>query len=137
MKRKKEKSIEADVVIPNNLANPLEEYEIEVAWILAKHYNCAVRFLVAIDGYMVKTPDMVMRGVMWEMKSPCGNSKTTISNNLKNAKKQSASIIFDNRRMKMSDPKIQADLMRELVKRKYISRLIMITKDEKVVEIRM
>ncbi|MDR1357860.1 MAG: hypothetical protein LBJ48_00690 [Coriobacteriales bacterium] len=89
-----------------------------------------------LDGYKRKTPDFVMMAVEWEMKSPIGRSKTTISNNLITAKLQSPNIVFDTRRTKIPDNKIERELSRFLTQRKSIYRIIMITKDKKVVEIR-
>ena len=55
-----------------------------------------------------------MQGLLWELKSPIGNSKTTISNNLINAKQQSPNIIFDARRTKLADTKIEKELAKML-----------------------
>jgi hypothetical protein len=33
-----------------------------------------------VDDYKRKTPDIVMQGIEWEMKSPSGKSKNTIGN---------------------------------------------------------
>jgi hypothetical protein len=126
----------AQVIISNSIMPPPEEHEVSAAWILARHYNCSVEFLKPLDGYKRKTPDFVMMAVEWEMKSPIGRSKTTISNNLITAKLQSPNIVFDTRRTKIPDNKIERELSRFLTQRKSIYRIIMITKDKKVVEIR-
>jgi len=132
MKKKQDK---AEVIISESIQPPPEPHEVSAAWILARHYNCIIEFLKPLDGYKHKTPDFVMMALLWEVKSPTGKSKTTISNNLINAKLQSPNIVFDARRTKISDDRICAELQKHLVKRRSIYRLLMITKDEIVVEI--
>jgi hypothetical protein len=76
-----------------------------------------------------------MNALEWELKSPIGHSKTTISNNLANAKLQSPNVVFDSRRTKLPDEKIISELVKQLKKRKSLYRIIVITKDENIVEI--
>jgi hypothetical protein len=92
-KKRNEILSNAKVIIPGNLENLPEQHETDAAWILAKYFDCEVEFLKASKGYMVKTPDMKMNGVFFEMKSPNWKSKTTISNNLNKAKTQSRNIV--------------------------------------------
>jgi hypothetical protein len=133
--RKQGKATKAQVIIPGNLDNPPEQHEIDAAWILARHYNCTVEFLRPSKGYMVKTPDIDMMGVSFEIKSPFGNAKRTIRNNIDAAKAQSSNIVLDSRRTKLSDDDIIVELKREIVVKKSIKRLIMITKEKIVLEI--
>ena len=125
----------AQVIIPSNIKPPPEEHEVSAAWILARYYNCTITFLPKLEGYKLKSADFSMQGLLWELKSPIGNSKTTISNNLINAKQQSPNIIFDARRTKLADTKIEKELVKMLAAKKSISKLILITKDEKVLAI--
>lgn len=64
-----------NVIIPNTIKPYPEKHEVEVAWIVAKHFKFVVEFLQPRIGYRMKTPDIVMNGVMWEIKSPTGFSK--------------------------------------------------------------
>jgi len=65
-------------------------------WIvLERHYNRAVDFLCPVDDYKRKTPDIVMNGQLWEIKSPIRKSKNTIKRQIKRAVKQSCNIIVD------------------------------------------
>jgi hypothetical protein len=130
------KSDNAQVVISQSIKPRPEEYEVSVAWILARHYNCIVEFLKPLGGYKMKTPDIVMNALEWEIKSPKGHSKRTIRNNLDLAKVQSPNIVIDTRRTKLSDDWIEAELKRQCEIKKRIYRLIMITKKEKVLEIK-
>lgn len=51
----------------------------------------------------MKSPDLNIKGETWELKSPTGNSKNTIANNFKYARKQSTNIIIDLRRCKLDE----------------------------------
>jgi hypothetical protein len=125
----------SQVIISQNIVPPPEYHEKSAAWILARYYNCVIEFLKPLDGYKRKTPDFVMNAIEWELKSPVGKSKTTISNNLIIAKLQSSNIVFDARRTKITDRRIESELSKYLTQRKSIHRIILITKNEKVIEI--
>lgn len=94
-----------------------------------------VAFLAPNRNKNSKTPDVIMDGIRWEMKSPTCNSKTTISNTLKRAVRQSSCIILDTRRTKLPDKSIQYEIERNLPLAKSISKVIMITKTKKIIEI--
>ncbi|MDR3307395.1 MAG: hypothetical protein LBS58_00645 [Coriobacteriales bacterium] len=134
MKKKRDK---AEVVILESIQPPPEPHEVSAAWILARHYNCAIEFLKPLDGYKHKTPDFVMRALQWEVKSPKGNSKRNIRDKLSNAKTQSPNIILDARRSKLSDAYIESELRKQVIVKKSIYRLLMITKAEIVIEIKL
>jgi hypothetical protein len=123
------------VIIPTNLSRPPADHEVEVAWILARHYNDIVEFLRPIEGYRIKTADLVMNGVMYEIKSPVGNSKTTISRQIERAVKQSKYIILDGRRTTIKDTEIENKIRFVLSVRKSVQKVIFITKQQIVVEI--
>jgi hypothetical protein len=125
----------ANVVIPSNAKPPPEEHEVSAAWILARHYSCVITFLPKLEGYKLKSPDFSMHSLVWELKSPVGNSKTTISNNMIIAKQQSHNIVFDARRTKIADDKVEKELTKMLTVKRSISKIILITKDEKVLAI--
>ena len=123
------------VIIPANLPNPPEPHEVEVARIISKHYQQTIEFLKPIDDYKRKTPDFVMVGILWEIKSPQGKSRATIGRTLKKASKQSRNIIIDCRRMALPYEKIVSMLRFELSKRRQIKRVVLIAKNKEVVEI--
>jgi hypothetical protein len=129
------KKLNATVIVPENLKGIVEEHEIETAWIIAQHYNQVVEFLKPIDDYQRKTPDIVMGGQLWEMKSPIGKSKRNIERQLKRALKQSRNIIIDGRRSDFADDIIEKNLRYEAKLRQSIRKLVFITKSKKIVEI--
>ena len=106
-KKKLKQNNPGQVIIPVNHPSPPEQHEIDAAWILARHFQCAVEFLTPVDDYKRKTADIVMLGIQWEMKSPIGASKSTIGNQFSIAKKQSRNIIIDTRRTAIEYEKIE------------------------------
>jgi len=125
-----------EVIIPENHPNPPEEHEVEAAWILARHFNAKVDFLIPIDGYGIKTADIVLNGIIWEMKSPKGNSKNTVSNLFRAiSRKRAPHTVFDARRTKLKDAGIINKVRHEIGQRKSIKKVLFIGKDESVIEI--
>ncbi len=60
-----------------------------VAILLAEHFKHDVIFL---RPGTLRTPDLNIGGVLWEIKSPLGSGKKTMENNLRSARKQSVNI---------------------------------------------
>ena len=123
------------VIIPSSLDNPPEENEIQIAQIIAEHYNAKVEFLRPIDDYKRKTPDIMFNGQLWEMKSPKGKSRNTIGRQMKRAMKQSKNVIIDGRRSPLADDVIVVELRNQCVERRSIRKLIFISKKQIVIEI--
>ena len=130
---KKNKKNRSKVVIPLGHPNPPEQHEIDAAFILARHYNTKVEFIIPIYDYMRKSADIIMSGVEWEMKSPTGASKATIENQFRRASKQSKNIVIDTRRTKLDDSEIEKAIIREMKKPSAIKRIILINKLGKIV----
>ena len=134
-KKKVKQENPGQVIIPTNHPNPPEPHEVDAAFTLARHYRCVVEFLVPIDDYKRKTADIVMFGVEWEIKCPVGKSKYTIQEQFRRASKQAKNIIIDTRRTKLKDELITKSIFVELRKRPNIKKVILINKNEKVIEI--
>ena len=138
MRKKKGKQLNpGQVVIPVGHPNPPESHEIDVAMILARHFRCAVEFLIPVDDYKRKSADIVMLGVVWEIKCPTGVSKSTIRNQFRRASRQSKSIIIDMRRTKLEKENIEKEVLYQIKERPYIKKVILIDKFEKVIEIQI
>ena len=72
----------------------------------------------------------------WELKSPLGDGKNTIKNNLHNVRKQSTNVILDLRRIKMHQAKALANIKYYFTShRSQICHLMVITKSEEILEI--
>ena len=81
------------------------------------------------------TPDIMIDGIQWEIKSPTGKSKTTVSNALRRAVKQSPNVIFDARRTTITDIEVEKEIKRNLKLTQSLKRILLITKSSKIIEI--
>ena len=87
-------------------------------------------------GERVTSPDVVINGVMWEMKSPLASDRKAIERNLRKACKQSSSVIFDSQRMKgASDAEVERELRNLRRRIKGIRRLWFVTRNRVLVDI--
>ena len=82
-----------------------------------------------------KTPNLRIKGVEWEMKSPQGDGAKTIENILKKAAKQSKNIILDFSRIKMSSSRAISRTKYYLRNNKHgIKKLLIIAKNRKIID---
>jgi hypothetical protein len=123
------------VILPAGSPVMPEPHEVEVAWILARHYHTVVQFLTPSEGYKMKTADMVMNGVIWEVKSPTGKGRSTVPNQFKRAAKQSSHVVFDARRVRLDESEVLRQVRWNLETRKSLKVVLFITKAGTVVEI--
>lgn len=117
----------------SQLNTPPEKHEFETA----KYFSGMGKDIVFLKPRNIPnfhTPDIVMDGVEWEIKSPIGSSKRTISDNFKKAVKQSKYIIFDLRRVTLSEKQCIAQLEKEFAVRPYLKRLLIICKNGELLE---
>ena len=135
MEKKKSKQLNPGQVIIPASPNPPEPHEVDVAWILARHFRCTVEFLTPVDDYKRKSADIVMLGIEWEIKCPIGKSKYTIQEQFRRASKQAKNIIIDMRRTKLEHENIEKLMFFEVKKRPYIKKVILIDKFDKVIHV--
>lgn len=112
---------------------PPEKHEFAVA----KYFSALGKDIVFLRPSSipnVHTPDILMDGVEWEIKSPQGNSRNTIEENFRKAVKQSKYIIFDLRRTKLSEKQCLSRLEREFRARPYLKCLYVICKNGKLLK---
>ena len=127
MKRKYE------VIVKTDPVDAPKEHEMSAAVILAYHFKADIIFL---RPETKKTPDIDVNGTKWEIKSPKGNAKKTIDNNLRTARKQSRHIVLDLRRAKLHQSKAEARIRHYLVSGPHkIKSLKIITKTHKIIDI--
>jgi hypothetical protein len=132
----KSKLSKADVIVPPNHPNPPEPHEVDTAWVLARHYDCVVAFVIPVNDYARSSLDVLMRGVLIELKSPIGNSlKHTIKEQFDRASSQHAAVlVLDGRRTKLTDEHIIGKIKNELKYRRRIKKVIFVAKSEEIVE---
>lgn len=109
-------------------------YEISAAIILADFFQTDIH--LNPRNANIKTADFIINGTAWELKSPTGNSKRTIQNNLRKADHQSPNIILDLRRCKMPTAQAISRANFELSQANAIKKLILIVHNKKVVVIK-
>ena len=135
VKRKSKQINSGQVIIPVGHPNPPELHEVDVAMVLAQHYQTTVEFIMPVDDYKRKTADIIMLGAEWEIKCPIGKSKHTIQEQFRRASQQAKRIIIDSRRTKLKYSFIEKSVRYELGKRPSVKRVILISKYGKVIEI--
>jgi hypothetical protein len=114
-----------------------EKHELETANFFAK-LGKDIEFLKPSRIKGVRTPDIEIDGVRWEIKAPCGSSRRTIENNFRNAELQSQNIIFDLRRIGLKEKIAISQINREFYFQHggKIKRVIIITKNNKSLDLK-
>ena len=112
----------------SQLKIPPERHELETAkYFAALGYD--IEFIPPSNSPNMRTPDIYMDGVSWEIKCPRGRSKRTIENNFRKAKEQSENIIFDLRRISISEEKCILELKQRFAQKRDVKRLPIIKKN--------
>ena len=113
----------------------LREHEYDtVKYLLNAGFNVELIPERQIKG--ITNPDIQIDGVVWEMKSPTGDSKNTMKHTLQNANHQSRSVIIDLRRCKLQDEKAIKDLEHHFTLSKRLRNMKIITHDENMLDYR-
>ena len=112
-----------------------ESHELETAKFFNK-LGKDVEFLIPSREKHSRTPDIKMDNILWEIKSPKGGSSRTIENNLRTALKQSENLIVDLRRTKLNERKALSQINKEFKMIKKIKRLIVIQKNQKLLDLK-
>ena len=90
------------VLLEKGLTPVPYEHELNAANIVADYFQSNLVFLRRRPN---STPDLLVEKTnqIWELKSPKGNSKRTIANNLRDATHQSKMVLLDLSRCKMNN----------------------------------
>ena len=112
-----------------------EPHEIQTALFLKKKGK-DIKFLAPKNKDCIKTPDIVMDKLKWEIKAPISNSSRVMEHALRSASKQSSNIIIDLRRCKLSDERAMHQITFTARKRTAIRRLLIITKSQKIIDLK-
>ena len=81
-----------------------------------------------------KTPDFMMDGKAWEMKSPQGKSRVTVEHAFKRAAKQSENIIIDLRRTKIPTDQTKTALEKLFKTSRRVRNLKVITREQQLLD---
>jgi len=116
-------------------AQPTKEELMTANFIVSYDKKVTIRFLAASQTKGVRTPDIEINGMEWEIKCPRNNGKYTVLHMMQSASKQSSNIIVDLRQAKA--PKRSLSLIKHESKlRNKLKNVIVITKDEKIIDIK-
>jgi hypothetical protein len=121
------------VIIPATISP--WDHELKTAHVLAQ-YGYVVEFVAVSNDHKVKSADVVIDGVLYEIKSPTANKLSAVERNLKRAYHQSTNIIFDSRRMKrLPDKSIQKELIKQFTLTRNIKRILFVNRKHEVIDI--
>lgn len=112
-----------------------EPSEIKVAEVfMARGHD--VEFLTEPQTEGLKSADVIINGIIWEIKSPTGNNRRTIQRAIAKASKQSTNVIFDSRHSAISEDTFIRQLHQELKRHPDIKRLVLIGKSSNLLDIK-
>ncbi len=120
------------VIIPVGLKPLPASYELSAADLLADYFKSDVEFVPRSNH---KTPDFLVSGLLWELKSPTGDGKYNVQHQIKAAAKQSQNVIFDARRSKRHMTKVRQEVEHHFQHVKTVKRLILIDKGLGILEL--
>ncbi len=111
------------------------KHELHTANALAKA-GYVVEFLPTKDIKSIKSPDILMDGERWELKSPKTDKLSAVERNLKRATRQSGNIVIDSLRLhKIHDNTVQEFLAQKFRQQKTIKRLLFVNRKRQVIDI--
>ena len=96
----------------------------------------SVTFVRRIGGNRVRTPDIQMDGVLWEMKCPETGNVRSLQRVLRRAATQSPNVIIDSSRMRgTSDADVEHELRRLLPFVGRVRRLLFVSKSRQIIDL--
>ena len=108
-------------------------HEETAADILANHFRSDVHFIAtASQG----TPDVSIKGIKWEIKSPIGSSANNIRKNMREAGLQSRNIVIDLRRSKLHQTRAVGYIKQYMLTSRKLKRVLVITKTKQILTIK-
>lgn len=120
------------IIFEGQSQGQLRPHEINVILLLLDYFDVNI---TCVNPGLGKTPDLRIKGVEWELKSPQGAGSRTIENILKKAVKQSKNIVLDFSRIKMNSNQAIARTKHYIHNNKHgIKKLIIVTKNHKVID---
>lgn len=121
------------IIIPAEVQPGPSPKELSAARILLEYFKKDIVFVSRKNN---RTPDFLIDGLFWELKTPTGTGKYNLQHALKSASGQSDNIVIDARFSKMHINRIKSELRFQLSKANKISRLLLIDKQKAVIEIK-
>lgn len=126
------KSKDYNVIVPRSYYPKPSPEEMSAADILVDFFQANVKFVKRHTG---KTPDFLIKGTYWELKSPTGSGKHNIQHKLQDASHQSANVVIDARKSKLHPIKLRNEVKHQFELVRKVKRLILIDKNGRAVEL--
>lgn len=121
------------IVIPVGMKPRPKIHEETAAEILANYFKSDVCF---VEAALQGTPDVSIKGVKWEIKSPIGASANNIQKNMREASAQSYNIVIDLRRSKLHQTRALGYIKQFTERYKRLKRVLVITKSRQILTIK-
>lgn len=122
-----------NIIIPVGMKPRPKIHEETAADILANHFRSDVHFIAtASQG----TPDVSIKGIKWEIKSPIGSSANNIRKNMREAGLQSRNIVIDLRRSKLHQTRAVGYIKQYMLTSRKLKRVLVITKTKQILTIK-
>ena len=121
------------IIIPAEVQPGPSSKELSAARILLEYFKKDIVFVSRKNN---RTPDFLIGGLFWELKTPTGTGKYNLQHALRSAAGQSDNIVIDARFSKMHINRIKSELRFQLSKANKINRLLLIDKQKAVIEIK-
>lgn len=99
-------------------------------------YGFTIDVMKPVNTPKVKNPDFLINGVIWETKSPEGVSKKNIERKFHEASRQAHNLIIDLRRIRQPAKSAEQETVKQFFKSSGIKHLMIITKEEKLLDYR-
>lgn len=114
----------------------LWEQEYETAQALAKA-DLTVEFFRRSEENRRTSADVIINGLVWEMKAPKADNVRAVDRNLRRALRQSPNVIFDSHRMKkLPDTVIERELRKHAQEMRSIKHLWFINRHREIIDIK-
>ena len=121
------------IVIPVGMKPRPKVHEETAADILADYFKSDVYFLETASHGM---PDVSIKGIEWEIKSPIGDSENNIRKNMREAGIQSRNIVIDLRRSKLHQTRAIGYIKQYMATSGKLDRVLIITKAKQILTIK-
>lgn len=122
-----------NIVIPVGMKPRPKIHEETAGDILANHFKSDVYFIETGSRGM---PDVSIKGINWEIKSPVGVSANNIQKNMREASAQAENIVIDLRRSKLHQIRALGYVKQFTNRYKKLKRVLVITKSKQVLTIK-
>ena len=106
----------------------LEDHEYQTVKILLEN-GFDVELIPTSQIKGLRTPDISINGVLWEIKSPLGCSKNTAKHTIQNAAHQASNIIVDLRRCGLPQEQAIKDLVKHFEYSRRLKHMMIISKE--------